>query len=79
MYMYIYTCIYIGYFWRWSDSSFGFKKQKKIIYAALYPGYLLLGCSVISVSFIIWLLALLLMALAGLHFYAGLDFMTPSL
>lgn len=26
-----------GYFWRYSDSSFGFKKQKKVIYAALYP------------------------------------------
>jgi tetratricopeptide (TPR) repeat protein len=26
-----------GYFWKHGDTSFGFKKQKKIIYAALYP------------------------------------------
>jgi hypothetical protein len=31
-------------------------------------GYLLLGCSAISVSFIIFMLILLLMPLAGLHF-----------
>jgi hypothetical protein len=33
----------------------------------LLKGYLLLGCSVISVSFIICMLTLLLMPLAGLH------------
>jgi hypothetical protein len=37
--------------------------------------YLLLGCSVISVSFIICMLTLLLMPLAGLHFCVGLDFL----
>jgi hypothetical protein len=36
-------------------------------------GYLLLGCSVISVSVIICMLTLLLMPLAGLHFCVGLD------
>jgi hypothetical protein len=35
------------------------------------------GCSVISVSFIICILTLLLMPLAGLHFCVGLDFVTP--
>jgi hypothetical protein len=44
-----------------------------------YFGYLLLGCSVISVSFIICMMTLLLMPLAGLHFCVGLNFMTPSL
>jgi hypothetical protein len=43
----------------------------------VYLGYLLLGCSVISVSFIIDMLTLLFMPLGGLHFYVGLDFMTP--
>jgi hypothetical protein len=44
------------------------------------PGYLLLGCSVISVSFIVWMLTLLLiMPLTGLCFCVGLDFVTPSL
>jgi hypothetical protein len=42
-------------------------------------GYLLLGCSVLSVSFMICILTLLLMPLAGLHFCVGLDFVTPSL
>jgi hypothetical protein len=37
-----------------------------------------LCCSVISVSFIICMLTLLLMALAGLHFRVGLDFVKPS-
>jgi hypothetical protein len=41
-------------------------------------GYLLLGCSVIFVYFIICMLTLLLMPLAGLHFCVGLDFVTPS-
>jgi hypothetical protein len=41
--------------------------------------YLLLGSSVISLSFIICMLSLLLMPLAGLHFCVGLDFVTPSL
>jgi hypothetical protein len=40
-------------------------------------GYLLLGCTVISVSFIICVLTLLLMPLARLHFCVGLDFVTP--
>lgn len=31
------AAIVSGYFYRFSDSSFGFKKQKKIIYAAMYP------------------------------------------
>lgn len=31
------AAIVAGYFFRLSDSSFGFKKQKKVIYAALYP------------------------------------------
>jgi hypothetical protein len=35
--------------------------------------YLLLGCSVISVSFIICMLTASLMPLAGLHFCVGLD------
>jgi hypothetical protein len=43
------------------------------------PGYLLLGYSVISVSFIICMLTLTHMPLAGLHFCVGLDFVTPSL
>jgi hypothetical protein len=42
-------------------------------------GYLLLGCSVISASFIICMLTLLLMPLAGLHFCVGLYFVTPSM
>jgi hypothetical protein len=42
-------------------------------------GYLLLGCSVISASFIICMLTLLTMPLAGLHICVGLDFVTPSL
>jgi hypothetical protein len=42
-------------------------------------GYLLLGCSVISVSFIICMLTCRLMPLAGLHFCVGVDFVTPSL
>jgi hypothetical protein len=42
-------------------------------------GYLLLGCSVISVSFIICMLTLLLMPLGGLHLCVGLDFVTRSL
>jgi hypothetical protein len=42
-------------------------------------GYLLLGCSVVSVSFIICMLTLLLMPLAGLHFCVELDFVTPLL
>jgi hypothetical protein len=33
----------------------------------------------ISVSFVICMLILLLMSLAGLHFCVGLDFVTPSL
>jgi hypothetical protein len=41
-------------------------------------GYLLLGCSVISVSFIIFMLTLLLMPLAGLYFCVGVDFVTLS-
>jgi hypothetical protein len=41
-------------------------------------GYLLLGCSIISVSIIICVLILLLMSLAGLHFCVGLDLVTPS-
>jgi hypothetical protein len=41
-------------------------------------GYLLLGCSVTSVFFVIYLLTLLLTPLAGLHFCVGLDFVTPS-
>jgi hypothetical protein len=40
---------------------------------------LLLACSVISVPFTIFMLTLLLMPLAGLHFCVGLDFVTPSL
>jgi hypothetical protein len=40
-------------------------------------GYWLLGCSIISVYFIIYMLTLLLMPLAGLHFCVGLDFVTP--
>ncbi len=42
-------------------------------------GYFLLGCSVVSVSFVICMLTLLLMPLAGLHFCVDLDFVTPSL
>jgi hypothetical protein len=42
-------------------------------------GYLLLGCSVISASFIICMLTLLLMPFAGLHFCVGSDFVIPSL
>jgi hypothetical protein len=42
-------------------------------------GYLLLGCSLISISYIICMLTLLLMPLAGLRFCLGLDFVTPSL
>jgi hypothetical protein len=42
-------------------------------------GYLLLGCSVISVSFIICMLTLLLVPLAGLNLFVGLDFATFSL
>jgi hypothetical protein len=41
-------------------------------------GYLLLGCPIKSVSFIICTLSLLLMPLADLHF-CGLDFVPPSL
>jgi hypothetical protein len=41
-------------------------------------GYLLLGGSVIPVSFIVCMVILLLMPLAGLHFCVGLDFVTPS-
>jgi type II secretory pathway component PulF len=37
----------------------------------------ILGCSIISVFFIICMLTLLLMPLAGLHFCVGLDFVTP--
>jgi hypothetical protein len=48
-------------------------------YSALFyaTGYLLFVCSVISVSFIICMLTLLLMPLAGLHSCVGLDFLTP--
>jgi hypothetical protein len=42
-------------------------------------GCLLLGSSVIYVYFIICMLTLLLMSLAGLHFCVGSDFVTPSL
>jgi O-methyltransferase involved in polyketide biosynthesis len=42
-------------------------------------GYLLLGCSIISASFIICMLTLLLMTLTGLHFCVGFEFVTPSL
>jgi hypothetical protein len=42
-------------------------------------GFLLLGCSVISVPFFICMLDLLFMPLAGLHFCERLDFVTPSL
>jgi hypothetical protein len=45
----------------------------------IYTGYLLLGCSVMSVPFIICMLTLLHMPLPGLHFCEGLDFMTSSL
>ena len=31
------AAIVSGYFYRLSDSSFGFKKQKKVIFAAMYP------------------------------------------
>ena len=31
------AAIVSGYFFRFTDSSFGFKKQKKVIYAAMYP------------------------------------------
>jgi hypothetical protein len=41
--------------------------------------YLSLGCSVISVSFIICMLTLLLIPLAGLHSCVGLDFVASSL
>jgi hypothetical protein len=41
-------------------------------------GYLLLGCSVMSVSFIICM-TLLFIPLAGLQFCVGLDFVTPWL
>jgi hypothetical protein len=44
-----------------------------------YFGYLLLGCSVITISFNICMLTLLLMPLTGLHFCVGLDFVTSSL
>jgi hypothetical protein len=44
-----------------------------------YSGYLSLDCSVISISFNIGILTLLLMPLASLHFCVGLDFVTPSL
>jgi hypothetical protein len=44
----------------------------------LTSGHLLSGCSIISVSFIICMLILLLMPLAGLYFCVGLDFVTPS-
>jgi hypothetical protein len=39
----------------------------------------IVGCSVISVSYIIYMLTLLIMHLAGLHFCVGLDFVTPFL
>jgi hypothetical protein len=42
-------------------------------------GYLLLDYPVISVSYIIFMLSLLLMPLASLHFCVGLDFVTPTL
>jgi hypothetical protein len=48
-------------------------------YSERVLGNLLLGCSVISVSFIIYMLNLLLIPLVGLHFCVGLDFVTPSL
>jgi hypothetical protein len=47
-------------------------------YAQQRSGYLLLGCSVISVTFNICILTLLLMLLAGLHFCVGLNFVTSS-
>jgi hypothetical protein len=40
---------------------------------------IIVACSVTSVSFIICMLTLLLMHLAGLHFCVGLDFVTPLL
>jgi hypothetical protein len=42
-------------------------------------GYLLLGCSVVSVSCIICMLTFLLMPLASLPFCVGLAFVTPSM
>jgi hypothetical protein len=62
--MYLYICIYIYY-----------------ICICIYIDiclFVYLGCSVISVSFIICMLTLLLMPLAGLYFCVGLDFVTPS-
>jgi hypothetical protein len=45
--------------------------------AAYGSGYLLLGCSIISLSLNICMLTLLLMPLAGLLFCVGFDFVTP--
>jgi hypothetical protein len=41
-------------------------------------GFLKLGCSVISVSFIICLLTVSLIPLAGYYFCVGINFVTPS-
>ncbi len=63
----------------YSDTSAIDDDNSEIDRLSLINRYLLLGCSVISVSFIICMLTLLLMPLAGLHFCVGLDFVTPSL
>jgi uncharacterized membrane protein len=66
-----------------TEASHGYNSTLHQVLVFLYFsfcfGYLLLGCYVISVSYIICVLTLLLMPLAGLHFYVRLDFVTPSL
>jgi hypothetical protein len=86
IYIYIYTYLYRA---RCDFSVIGRQcdrcKKKKFRYKYRLDGsrwvecfgYLLLGCSVISASFIICMLTLLLMPLAVLHFCVGLDFVTP--
>jgi hypothetical protein len=82
VYVYLYLNIYINihkHIQRQGDElDHSVRKCEREIRALQTTlGYLLLGCSIISVSFIIYMLPLLLMPLVGLHFCSGLDFVTP--
>jgi hypothetical protein len=61
-----------------SEHTLGSRVHKKV-FRCIWNYLLLMGCSVISVSSIICMLTLVLMPLAGLHFYVGLDLVTPFL
>jgi hypothetical protein len=70
-YIYIYICIY----------TYSYVYMYMHIYVFSWVecfGYLLLGCSVLSLSFIVCMWILLLMPLADLQFCVGSGFATPS-